>query len=174
MMPLALMERANSSNASSRKRVLGWYGLGSTRSMSTSRGPVWTASRAGTAAAPPAVVACCCVGADSGGAFGSGSRMSAPSPRPSAFLGIGNNLLGELRVAFRPFAVNVVKNDWFPKTGRFRQANIARNHALKDLRSKKTAQIRGHLPRKRGPFVVHGEQDTLDFKTWIERPPDAH
>src|SRR6267378_2582407 len=107
------------------------------------------------------------MGADSGGTFGSGSRMSAPSPRPSAFLGIGDNLLGELRVAFRPFAVNVVKNDWFPETGRFCQANIARNDALKDLRTKKTAQIRGNLPRKRGPLVIHGEQDTLDLKTWV-------
>src|SRR5229473_2577982 len=168
------MERANSSRASSRKRVLGWYGLGSMRSMSTSRGPTWTVSRAGTTAVPPAVVACGCTGAVSGGAFGSGSRMSAPSPRPSAFLGIGNYLLGELRVPFRPFAMNVVNNDRFPETRRFRQANIARNHALKDLRSKKTAQIRGNLPRKRCPLVIHREQDTLDFKAWIERAPDAH
>src|SRR6267378_2244005 len=114
------------------------------------------------------------MGADSGGAFGSGSRMSAPSPRPSAFLGIGNNLLGELCVAFRPFAVSVVRNDWFPKTGRFRQANIARNHALKDLRSKKAAQIRGNLPRERCPLVIHREQDTLDLQTWVQCPPNAH
>src|SRR6266850_7014355 len=99
------------------------------------------------------------MGADSGGAFGSGSRMSAPSPRPSAFLGIGNYLLGELRVAFRPFAMNVVKNNRFSKTGCFGQANIARDHALKDLRSKKTAQVRGYLPRKRRPLIIHREQD---------------
>src|ERR1700716_2025135 len=111
--------------------------------------------------------------ADSGCAFGSGSRMSAPSPRPSAFLGIGNNLLGELRVAFRPFAVNVVKKDWFPETGRFRKANIARNHTVKNLRSEKTAQIRGNLPRKRRPLVIHREQDPLDFQAWIERSPNA-
>src|SRR5882672_8625227 len=107
------------------------------------------------------------MGADSGGAFGSGSRMSAPSPRPSAFLGIGNNLLGELRVALRPFAMNVIKNNRFPETRRFRQANIARNHALKDLRSKETPQIRGNLPRKRRPLVIHGEQNALDFQTWV-------
>src|ERR1700674_2967791 len=108
------------------------------------------------------------MGADSGGAFGSGSRMSAPSPRPSAFLGIGNNLLGELRVAFRPFTMNVVKNNRFPEAGRFRQANIARNHALKDLGSKKTAQIRGNLPRKRRSLIVHCEENPLDFKTWVQ------
>src|SRR6266404_1384717 len=107
------------------------------------------------------------MGADSGGAFGSGSRMSAPSPRPSAFLGIGNNLLGELRVAFRPFAMNVIKNNRFPETGRFRQANIAGNYALKDLCSKETPQIRGNLPRKRGSFVIHGEQNAFDFQTWV-------
>src|SRR6266852_2319684 len=113
------------------------------------------------------------MGADSGGALGSGSRMSAPSPRASAFLGIGNNLLGELRVALRPFDKTVIKHNTFPETRRFRQANIARHHALKDLRSKKTAQIRGTLPRKRCPLVIHREQDTLDFKAWIERAPDA-
>src|SRR6267143_3945123 len=108
------------------------------------------------------------MGAASGGAFGSGSRMSAPSPRPSVFLGIGNNLLGELRVAFRPFAMNVIKNNRFPEAGRFRQANIARNHALKDLLSKKAAQIRGNLPRKRCPLVIHREHDALDFKAWVQ------
>src|SRR6267378_2575774 len=168
------MERANSSRASSRKRVLGWYGLGSMRSMSTSRGPTWTVSRAGTTAVPPAVVACGCTGAVSGGAFGSGSRMSAPSPRPSAFLGIGNYLLGELRVPFRPFAMNVIKNNRFPETGCFGQANIARNYALKDLRSKEAAQIRGNLPRKRRSLIIHCEQNPLDFKTWVQCPPDAH
>src|SRR5882762_3688234 len=114
------------------------------------------------------------MGADSGGAFGSGSRMSAPSPRPSAFLGIGNNLLGEQRIAFRPFAMNVINDNRLPETRRFRQADIARNHALKDLRSKKAAQIRGNLPRERRPLVVHSEQDAFNLKTWIERAPDAH
>src|SRR2546422_6348208 len=114
------------------------------------------------------------MGADSGCAFGSGSRMSAPSPRPSAFLGIGDNLLGELRVTFRPFAMNVIKNNRFPETGRFRQANVTRNHALKDLRTKKAAQIRGNLPRKCRSFIIHRKENSLDFKTWIERAPDAH
>src|SRR5467141_1170425 len=107
------------------------------------------------------------MGEDSGGAFGSGSRMSAPSPRPSAFLGIGNDLLGELRVAFSALAVNVVKNDRFSETGCFCKAHIARNHAFEYLRSEETAQIRGNLPGKGGPLIVHGEQDSFDFKAWI-------
>jgi len=63
--------------------------------------------------------------------------------------------------------MNVIKNDRFPETRRFRQGNIARNHALKDLCSKKSCVIRGNLPRKRCPLVIHREQDTLDFKTWV-------
>src|SRR5580704_13215448 len=100
--------------------------------------------------------------------------MSAPSPRPSAFLVIGNDLLGELRIALRPFAVNVVKNDRFPETWRFGKPYVARNNALKDLSSKKAAQIRSHLPRQSGSLVEHGKQDTFDFKTGIQSPANAH
>src|SRR5438552_8936238 len=67
--------------------------------------------------------------------------MSAPSPRPNAFLGIGNDLLGELRVAFSSLALDVVINNRFPGTWCFCQAYIPRNHALKDLCSEKAAQI---------------------------------
>src|ERR1700730_13395377 len=123
--------------------------------MSICWGPGCAASRAGAVAVPLAVVACGCRGADSGAVLGSGSRMSAPSPRPSAFLGIGNDLLGELRIAFCALAVNIVKNDWFTETWCFGQAHVAWNHTLKNLCSKETAQIRGHLPGKRGPLVVH-------------------
>src|SRR5581483_1540911 len=105
---------------------------------------------------------------------GSGSRMSAPSPRPKAFLGIGDNLLGELRVAFRPFAVNIVKKYGLPETWGFRKAHIPRNYALENLRAKKTPQIRGDLTRKRGPFVVHGQKNSLDFERRVERSPDPH
>src|SRR4029077_12135494 len=114
------------------------------------------------------------MGADSGEVLDSGSRMSAPSPRPSAFLGIGNNLLGELRVAFCALAMNIVENDRFPETWRFRQAHIARNDAFKDLRSKECAQVRGDLPGERGSLVVHGEEDSLDLQAWIQGAPDAH
>src|SRR5258707_10635127 len=113
--------------------------------MPTCCGPGWVPSRAAATAAPLAVVACVCVGEGTGDVFGSGARMSAPSPRPSAFLGIGDDLLGELRVAFCALAVNVIKNNRFAKTWRFREADIARNHALKDLCSEEAAQIRGNL-----------------------------
>src|SRR5713101_2503353 len=95
------------------------------------------------------------MGGDSGEIFGSGSRMSAPSPRPSAFLGIGNHLLGELRIALGPFTMNVVKNDRFPETWCFREAHIARNHALKHLCSEEAAQICGNLTGKRRPLIIH-------------------
>src|ERR1700682_1667620 len=142
--------------------------------MSICWGPGCAASLAGALAVPLAVVACGGMGADSGEALGSGSRMSAPSPRPSAFLGIGNDLLGELRVAFCALAVNIVKNDRFTETWRFRKSHIPRNHALKDLGSKKTAQISGNLAGKTRPLIVHRQQDTFDFEAWIQGAPDAH
>src|SRR5438876_8400480 len=100
--------------------------------------------------------------------------MSAPSPRPSAFLGIGNELLGELRIAFCALAVNIVENNRLAETWRFREPHIARNHAFEDLRSKEAAQIRCYLARERSPLVIHGKQDSFDFEAGIERAPDAH
>src|SRR5260370_28149116 len=168
------MDRDSSSRASSRKRVRGWKGLGSIKSIETCGGPGWPTSRAGALAAPLAFVAWGCIGAGSGELLGSSSRMSAPSPRPSAFLGIGNDLLGELRVAFSALAVNIVKNDWFSDTWCFCKPHISRYHALEDLRAKETAQISGNLAGKSRPLIVHGEQNTLDFAAWIEGSPDAH
>src|SRR5437879_768815 len=100
--------------------------------------------------------------------------MSAPSPRPSAFLGIGNDLLGELRIGFCTLAVNIVEYNWFSETRRFRQPYIARNHALEDLCPEKTAQIRGHLARERSPLVIHRKQDSFNFEAGIQSPADAH
>src|SRR5260370_32836739 len=108
------------------------------------------------------------MGGDSGEIFGSGSRMSAPRPRPSAFLGIGNHLLGELRVALGPLTVNVIKNDGFPETWCFRKTHIPRNYALKDLCTEETAQIRGNLAGKRRPLIIHRKQDAFDFEAWIQ------
>src|SRR5260370_33343834 len=100
--------------------------------------------------------------------------MSAPSPRPSAFLGIGNDLLGELRVAFSALAMNVVKNDGFPETWCFCQAHIARNHALKDLRAEEAPQVRGDLAGKRRALVAHRKQDAFDFEARVGWAADAH
>src|SRR5712692_3968607 len=125
MIPLVWIERASSSRASSLKRVRGWYGLGSTKSMSSSCGPWWAGSRAGAAAAPPAVATADGCGLSTEGTEGSGSRMSAPSPRPKAFLGIGNYLLGELRVALGPFAVYIIENNRLNKTRSFGQTHVA-------------------------------------------------
>src|SRR5947207_13637711 len=100
--------------------------------------------------------------------------MSAPSPRPNAFLGIGDDLLGELRVAFSSLALDVVIDNRFPKTWCFCQAYIPRNHALKDLCSKKAAQISGYLSRKRSSFVIHCKQDPFDFEARVQRAPDTH
>src|SRR5216684_1769809 len=161
------MDRDNSSRASSRKRVRGWKGLGSIKSMSICCGPGCATSRAGALAAPPAFVACGCIGAGSGELLGSSSRMSAPSPRPSAFLGIGNDLLGELRVAFSALTANIVKNDWFSETWCFCKPYISRYHAFEDLCAKETAQIGGNLAGKSRPLIVHCKQNAFDFEAWI-------
>src|SRR6266404_3743841 len=122
MMPLALMERASSSKASSRNRVRGWNGLGWIKSVSISCGPADIGSRTGTVAVPapddPETGA-------AAGAWASGSRMSAPSPRPSPFLGIGDYHLSQLRISLGAFAVYVIKNDEFTEAGCLRQANVA-------------------------------------------------
>src|SRR5580700_2732531 len=144
--------------------------------MSICSGPACVVSRAGATAAALLPLVACAVAAGAGGAgtCGSGSRISAPSPLPSAFLVIGNDLLGELRIALSPFAMNIVKDDWFPETWRFGKPHIARNHALKYLRPKETSQIRGHLPGQGRSLVVHREQNAFDFETWIQRASDPH
>src|SRR5271167_4561135 len=116
--------------------------------MSICSGPACTVSRAGAAAAAPLplVVCGCADGVGGGGTCGSGSRISAPSPLPSAFRVIGNDLLGELRIALSPFAVNIVENDRFSEAWRFRKPNVAWNYTLKDLRAEKAAQIGSYLP----------------------------
>src|SRR5580704_16580381 len=97
--------------------------------MSICSGPGCTVSLAGAAAAAlPVLVACgWTAGAGGAGTCGSGSRISAPSPLPSAFRVIGNNLLGDLRIALRPFAMNIVENDGFSETGRLGKPHVARN-----------------------------------------------
>src|SRR5258706_2642321 len=160
-MPLAFIERASSSSASSRNRVRGWYGLGSIRSISICCGPADIVSRLGGATVPIAA------GAGAGATCGSGSRMSAPSPRPSAFLVIGDYLLSELCVALGPFAVHIIENNRLTEARRLREPDIARNNTLKNLCAKKTAQIGGDLARKSGAFIIHREQDALNFEARI-------
>src|SRR5260370_6476534 len=130
-------------------------------------GSVCATSRASALAARPAFVACGCTDAGSGKLLGSSSRMIAPSPRPSAFLGIGNDLLGELRVAFCALTVNIVKNDWISETWCFCKPHISPHHAFEDLRAKETAQISGNLAGKSRPLVVHCKQNAFDFEPWV-------
>src|SRR5690242_20455861 len=106
--------------------------------MSISCGPPCIGWRAGMAAAAlPAAVGCGCGGAGAGsGLLPSSSRMSAPSPRPSAFLAIMDHLLGQMRVALGPFAVRVVKNNRLAEARGFRQPDVARNHGLENLAAK--------------------------------------
>src|SRR5215467_15832979 len=123
--------------------------------------------RAGIAAAAlPAAVGC--------GFFPSSSRISAPSPRPRAFLAIGDHLLSQVRVALGPFALLVVNDNGLAETRRFRQANVARNDALEYLSAKKSAQVAGNLARKRGAVVVHRKQDALDFQVRVQGASDSH
>src|SRR5690242_13767791 len=119
--------------------------------MSISCGPPCIGWRAGMAAAAlPAAVGWGCGGAGAGSGFlPSSSRMSAPSPRPSAFLAIMDHLFRKMRVAFCAFAVRVVKNNRLAEARRFRQADVARNDALEDLRPKESTQVAGDLARER-------------------------
>src|SRR5260370_8130005 len=130
--------------------------------MSISSGPAWEAWRAGAAAAPLAVVGSAWIGAGSA-FFPSSSRMSAPSPRPRAFLGIGNHLPGELCVTLGPLAMNIVENDGLSKAGRLGEANVARDQALEDLRSEQATEVRGDLPRKSPSFTFPRPSNPFNF-----------
>jgi hypothetical protein len=68
--------------------------------------------------------------------------MSAPSPRPNAFLGIGYNLLGKLSVALSALAVDIIENNRLTETWRFREAYVPRNNALENLAAEEAAQVR--------------------------------
>src|SRR5207244_13517230 len=100
--------------------------------------------------------------------------MSAPSPRPSAFLAIRYHLFCKMRVAFGPFAIRVVETDGFAETRGFCQANMARNDAIKNLLPQESVQIVGHLARERRSFVVHGQQNAFDLEVRTEAPRVAH
>src|SRR5271154_3243076 len=157
MMPRDLMERASSSRASSRKRVRGWKGLGSIRSTSIWSGPpLLAASRAGATAAPfDVVVYEESSGVGATGTCGSGSRMSAPSPLPNAFLVIKNYLLCELCVALGPFAVDIIENNRLTEAWRLGEPDVSRNHCLEHLGPEETPQICSDLARQCSSLIVH-------------------
>src|ERR1700733_3196059 len=145
------------------------------RSMSIWSGPpVGAPSRAGATAAPLDVTAEFWTGGGSTGTCGSGSRMSAPSPLPSAFLVIEDDLLSKICVALSPFAMNVVKNDGLAEARRLREAHISRYQSLEDLGAEKTAQIGGDLARERGSLVIHRQKNAFDLEFRIQRATDAH
>src|SRR3972149_9528627 len=86
---------------------------------------------------------------------GSGSRISALSPLPSAFLGIGDDLLGKLDVGFSTSTMYVVEDDWLSMTGGFCKAHVARDDGFKHLGAKEAAKISGYLAGGSGALVVH-------------------
>src|SRR6266699_6627908 len=100
--------------------------------------------------------------------------MSAPSPRPSAFLAIGNYLLCELDVGLGTFTMNVVKYDWLSVTGCFGQSHVSGNYTVENLSAKKTPEVGGNLTRECCPIIVHGQDDSLNGQTRIERATDSH
>src|SRR5271154_2377523 len=106
---------------------------------------------------------CGCDGVGSAVTCGSGSRMSAPSPRPSAFLSISDYLLGQLGIPLSAPAMNVIENNRLTKTRSFREPYIPRDDALKYLRSKEAAKVSGHLPGERCALIVHRQQYSFDL-----------
>src|SRR5579859_2520881 len=100
--------------------------------------------------------------------------MSAPSPRPNAFLGIADDLLGELGVTLCALAVDIIENNRLTETWCFRKPDVPRNHALEYLRTKEAAQVSRDLAGERRSFVVHREENALNFQRRIEGSPDSH
>jgi len=61
--------------------------------------------------------------------------------------------------------MNVVKNDRFTETWRFRKSHIfAESRSERPAFRKKLRQIRRHLPGKGRSFIIHRQQDTFDFE----------
>src|SRR5260370_39538090 len=80
--------------------------------------------------------------AGGGDAFcGSASRMSAPSPRPNAFLGIAEHLLSNMLIAFPPAAVCVIENNRLTTTRCLRSPHVPRNHRIKHLLPQNATQF---------------------------------
>src|SRR6266436_1821878 len=77
----------------------------------------------------------------------SGSRISAPSPLPKAFLAIRYDLLCKVRVCFCPSTMNVVEVNRLAVARCLRKANVSRYDGLKYLAAKKASKIRRHLFR---------------------------
>src|SRR5712692_1321567 len=113
-------------------------------------------------------------GGAAGGGGASGSRISALKPFPSACLGIGDQLLGELEITLRSLAMYVIENNRLTMTRSLGKPDVARDYGPKDLATKEAAQVGADLPRECGPLVKHGQQDTLDCQIGVEGLSNAH
>src|SRR6185437_4803267 len=111
-----------------------------------------------------------------GGACGvaSGSRISALSPLPNAFLVIGDDLLCELNIAFSAFTTNVVEYYRLSVAWGFCQTDIPGNHRSENLGAEEAAKIGRDLFRQRRAVVVHRQQDSLDSQRRINRATQPH
>src|SRR5271170_1735710 len=89
-----------------------------------------------------------------GAGFGSGSRIRALNPLPSAFLTIANHLLCQAEIARRARAMYVIEYNRLTVTRSFCQADIAGNHGLENLLAEEAAQIGADLLGKCGSLVV--------------------
>src|ERR1700689_2876550 len=105
---------------------------------------------------------------------GSASRMSAPSPRPNAFLATGDYLLSKLDVGFGTFTMNVVEQNWLPMAGRFRQPDVPGDDGLEYLCAEKASEVCGHLAGERSAVVIHRQRNALDGQIWIQGSADSH
>ncbi|HXJ45925.1 MAG TPA: hypothetical protein VNK47_04565, partial [Candidatus Dormibacteraeota bacterium] len=74
--------------------------------------------------------------------------MSAPSPRPNAFLGIVDDLLGELGIALGALAVDIIENNRLTETRSFGQPDVPGNYSLENLCAEKAAEIGRDLTRE--------------------------
>src|SRR5258706_3097298 len=94
-----------------------------------------------------------CEGIDGGETAAGRPPRSALMPCPSAFRLAGvlacsvliQNLLGQLDIALRSAGTHVIQQDGLAETGRFRQADITRNHGLECLVAKVLAKVGGDL-----------------------------
>src|SRR5260370_17840258 len=173
MTPLARIDWASWASAAVWKLDRGCRGLGSMASISISIKAVagWAgAMAAATAAAGVGSSACFC-------GWVAGSRAERPLPSAfrggSVFLLMLENFFGEFDIAFGAARSGVVKKDWLPVAGRFRQPDASLNDRIEDLILKKLFEVVRHLLCHFRTIILHGQQDAFDSEVVFEGFTDA-
>src|SRR5688500_12847257 len=163
--PCARIDSASSWSASSANSMRGCLGLGTMRSSGISR----TRSPATSGAAKPSACAVASAPGASGASVGPGAPgMSAPRPRPSAFLVMVDDLLRECAVTGCTAGCSIVVHARLSEARSLAEAHVAGNHGAIHAVREKLPGLVGDLLRQVHAGVEHREQDALDAEAGVQ------